>query len=134
MLELLAVHRDLVLAQIDVEYEATEGRLIPKLHLDRERDKGIIKKKLAQTLKEFGILACEVCGFDFTTHYGALGENFIECHHKKPLHTLFEGEKTRTSDLALLCSNCHRMIHRKKEWLSVEELRSIVLGMRVPTT
>ena len=25
----------------------------------------------------------------------------------------------------ILCSNCHRMIHRKKKWLTIEELKSI---------
>ncbi|MEX2447811.1 MAG: hypothetical protein WD404_03595 [Solirubrobacterales bacterium] len=29
-----------------------------------------------------------------------------------------------SEDLALLCANCHRMVHAKRPWLSVEQLRS----------
>lgn len=37
--------------------------------------------------------------------------------------------KTRLADLALVCSNCHRMIHRRpREWLTVEELAALVRG------
>jgi putative restriction endonuclease len=36
---------------------------------------------------------------------------------------LKDGDTTRLEDLALLCANCHRMIHRASPWLSVEELR-----------
>ena len=28
--------------------------------------------------------------------------------------------------LALLCANCHRMIHRRSPWLSVDELKSVL--------
>lgn len=31
--------------------------------------------------------------------------------------------RTRLSDLALLCSNCHRMIHRRRPFASIDELR-----------
>jgi putative restriction endonuclease len=36
------------------------------------------------------------------------------------------GEKTKNEDLALLCSNCHRIVHRKKPWLSVEKLSELI--------
>jgi len=38
-----------------------------------------------------------------------------------------DGEaKTRLDDLALLCSNCHRMVHVRRPWLSMAELKQIV--------
>ncbi len=56
---------------------------------------------------------CECCGFNFFETYGTLGEKYIECHHIKPLAEFNkEGEKVGLEGLALLCSNCHRMIHR----------------------
>jgi predicted HNH restriction endonuclease len=58
--------------------------------------------------------------------YGARGKDFIECHHTKPVSELAVGEKTRLTDLVLLCSNCHRIVHRKKPWLGIDELREIV--------
>ncbi|SLH34430.1 HNH endonuclease [Mycobacteroides abscessus subsp. abscessus] len=49
----------------------------------------------------------------------------LECHHIVPLHV--SGETvTKLSDLVLLCSNCHRMIHHGSRWLSPEELREVV--------
>ena len=68
-------------------------------------------------------LKCEVCGFDFEDVYGELGAGYIEVHHKKPVS---EGEHITdlNNDLAMLCSNCHRMIHRGKDhMITVEELR-----------
>jgi 5-methylcytosine-specific restriction enzyme A len=38
------------------------------------------------------------------------------------------------ADLALLCSNCHRMIHRTKQWLTVEELKKLVERQRKLTS
>ena len=39
-----------------------------------------------------------------------------------------EGVKTRLSDLALVCANCHRMIHARRPWLSIEGLRDLRKG------
>ena len=60
---------------------------------------------------------------DLSKTYGDLGEGFIECHHKVPVSELKPGAKTKLSDLAVLCANCHRMLHRRRPWLSVDELR-----------
>jgi hypothetical protein len=57
--------------------------------------------------------------------YGVHGADYIECHHRIPLHVTGETQ-TRLADLALLCSNCHRMIHRTKQWLKVEDLKELV--------
>ena len=62
----------------------------------------------------------------FGDHYGQHGEGFIECHHTRPAHTLKPGDKTKISDLRLLCANCHRMIHAKRQWLSIEQLIAIL--------
>lgn len=71
-------------------------------------------------------LKCEVCGFDFEEVYGKLGAGYIEVHHKKPVS---EGERITDldNDLAMLCSNCHRMIHRgTNHMITVEELKDII--------
>ncbi len=71
---------------------------------------------------------CMVCGFDFKEVYGELGRNYIEVHHLTSLHSLQEEvEININSDLAVVCSNCHRMIHRNKEIvIPIEELQKIV--------
>jgi 5-methylcytosine-specific restriction enzyme A len=77
-------------------------------------------------LKAKGDLACEVCDFDFSARYGERGDGFIECHHTKPLADGSPGEKTKLSDLALVCANCHRMIHRARPWLNVDQLKTLL--------
>ena len=101
-----------------------EGKVIYKLHKYKERNSKINRKKKDQYLKKLGKLDCEVCGFDFYEKYGELGKGFMECHHRKPLYQI-EGESDTTlDDLALVCSNCHRMLHRDLDTLSVEGLRN----------
>ena len=110
------------------EEEGDEGQVLTRVHRYRERDTKLVNRKKEQILRRIGALRCEVCGFDFSRMYGERGRLFIECHHAKPLADLRPGERTRLSDLRLLCANCHRMIHRKRPWLSVEELQRLVGG------
>jgi 5-methylcytosine-specific restriction protein A len=66
---------------------------------------------------------CVVCGFDFGQVYGPLGEGFIHVHHLTPVHTVGEEyELNPEEDLRPVCPNCHSMLHRKKETLSIQEL------------
>ncbi|MEF2554374.1 HNH endonuclease [Aurantimonas sp. A2-1-M11] len=108
--------------------EATEGRLLTVLHTRRERNRALVQKRKEAALKATGRLQCEACDFDFHERYGERGDGFIEVHHTQPLHTLAEETKTRLEDLALVCANCHRMIHRTRHWLSIAELRSVLGG------
>ncbi|MDA1777978.1 MULTISPECIES: HNH endonuclease [Bacillus cereus group] len=72
--------------------------------------------------------SCKACGFNFEKVYGERGKDFIEIHHLKPLFTLGkESDIDPENDLIPVCSNCHRMIHRKKdEVLDIEELQGIL--------
>ncbi|MFE6038779.1 HNH endonuclease [Streptomyces sp. NPDC056452] len=111
---------------LDDNVGAPEGRVLYRRHRTRERDKGLRKKKIASVLKRGGALSCEACGFNFGKVYGERGEGYIECHHVVPLHEAGEGT-TKLADLALICSNCHRMIHRSAPWPTPAELRLLVL-------
>lgn len=106
--------------------EALEGRVLTRLHKTRERNRRLVAQRKEIAMRDRGRLVCEVCGFDFALVFGARGEGFIEVHHTKPIHLLHAGEKTRLADLALVCSNCHRMIHARKGWLTIEQLREII--------
>ncbi|MCF8719809.1 HNH endonuclease [Nitrospina gracilis] len=108
------------------EEESEEGKVLSRLHRVRERDPELVKKKKKQFLKANGRLFCEVCGFDFQEKYGERGEGFIECHHTQFLSERDESNKTRLVDLVLVCSNCHRIIHRRKPWLTDSQLRSLI--------
>jgi len=114
-------------AQADPETaEAVEGALLTRLHRFRERDRKLVERKKRSVQEAKGRLECEACGFDFAEAYGTRGEGFIECHHLKPLAALAGQRNTRLSDLALVCANCHRMIHSKQPWLTIEELVSLM--------
>ena len=102
-----------------------EGRPIYKIHRVRERDPKLVKQKKDHVLNSKGCLECEVCGFDFQRTYGEIGYGFVECHHIDPLKFRGEGTLTTIEDLALLCSNCHRMIHNRHKWLKIEELKAL---------
>lgn len=105
--------------------EAPEGRVLTRLHRYRERNRELTKAKKKQVLKQRGRLECEACTFAFVDKYGVAGEGVIDCHHTNPVHTLGEeGGVTRVEDLALLCSNCHRILHAARPWLTLAQLRA----------
>jgi predicted HNH restriction endonuclease len=110
--------------------DTTEGKEKYVRHKTRERDPAIVKEKKSQFLQEHGRTFCEACGFDFKKAYGTRGDGFIECHHNIPLHSI-EGEtQTKISDLTLLCSNCHRMVHRTSDWLTFQQLKKLLVSPR----
>ena len=104
-------------------YEGEEGGVIVRLHKRYERDPRLIAEK-KRAAKAAGELLCQVCGFDFERRYGELGADFIEVHHTRPIHTLKPGSKTKLEDLATLCSNCHRMAHRRRVPLSLADIKA----------
>jgi hypothetical protein len=103
---------------IDLLLAGKEGRVRLLTHLVRERNRALVDAKKKAVLASTGRLACEVCGFEFGTTYGALGEGFCEVHHLAPLAESDEGTATTLAGLAVLCSNCHRVIHRSDPMLT----------------
>ncbi|QZY56652.1 HNH endonuclease [Crassaminicella profunda] len=110
----------------DEAKEYPEGKKAYRIHRVIERNQKVIKEAKEQFAREHdGRLFCEACTFDFTQVYGDRGKDFIEGHHKKLVSEMKEGEKTRIEDIVMLCSNCHKMIHRKP-LLSVKELAELI--------
>ncbi len=106
--------------------EAEEGSVVSVMHLLRERDHSLIREK-KRLARQRGPLKCSLCGFDFEKIYGDLGCNFIEVHHLTPLATYNKlGQSTSLDDLILVCSNCHRMLHRINKPNAVEVLNHIL--------
>ena len=103
-------------------FAVTEGREKLLIHIERERNPKIIKQKKKRILSETGKLICEVCKFDFVSRYGELGKGFCEVHHKNPLSEVDNETQTSLEDLAIVCANCHRMIHRSQPMMSIEEI------------
>jgi 5-methylcytosine-specific restriction protein A len=87
----------------------------------------------ARQAKRFHGTACQACDLDFGEYYGNLGKGFIEAHHLRPIGALEEGVPVRydiASDFSVLCSNCHRMIHRTPDPSDLAALRAFVRANR----
>lgn len=106
-----------------------EGKIGWYLHRRRERSGQAVIDAKAEA-KKLGRFHCWVCKFDFAKVYGDLGEDFIECHHTLPVFSLPENAQTKISDLAMVCSNCHRMLHRIRPMMSIQELSELVKKLR----
>ena len=121
------VSRPIEIEQDEEEFE--EGRVLTKIHKIRERSQSLTREKKADVLKESGRLECETCGFDFHKFYGSLGQGVAECHHTKPVSELKKGGKTKKSELSILCSNCHTVIHKSKPMMTVPQLKKHILSL-----
>lgn len=123
--------------EIESESELDEGleegaeKTLLKLHKFKERKPELIARAKLLAIQE-NRLFCEACNFNFEISYPEIGNGFIECHHRNPIST--GGiRKTKIEDLALVCANCHRMLHRKSangKYLLVEDLKKIILNLR----
>jgi hypothetical protein len=102
---------------------ASEGRRQLFTHYRVERNRSLIERKKNAARKATGGLACEVCNFDFST-YEKLGEGFCEVHHLRPLSELASNVHTSLEDLAIVCANCHRMIHRNGQARLLSSVRA----------
>jgi len=109
-----------------LEFSTPEGRERLVTHLRRERSSRLVTAKKEAVFAAKGKLSCEACTFTFEDKYGWLGKNYCEVHHRNPL-SISDERETSLNDLAILCSNCHRMIHRTEPMLSVEKFREIYL-------
>ena len=130
-LRLLAESNNIIEAiQSDIESEMiedgnfyTEGA-VKNFHGKRYERNAINRRKAI----EIHGTTCLVCGFNFGDFYGDRGKDFIEVHHLRPISTV--GEEVvidPQTDLAPVCANCHRMIHRNKdEILSIEQLKNMI--------
>jgi 5-methylcytosine-specific restriction enzyme A len=114
--ELLKIYQALVDSDDTTreEEELPVGAGTEDLRKFREHKRLERNRKLADSAKKYHGYNCQACGFNFFSTYGVLGNNFIEAHHLRSL-SKFKGtviELDPRTDFAVLCPNCHRMIHR----------------------
>jgi len=102
-----------------------EGKRMLRNHVCRERNYQVIKEAKERLQK--GKLICQICEFNFEIRYGEIGVDYIEGHHIIPVSELEEGAKTKIEDIVLVCSNCHKMLHRRRPWLKVGELKELLI-------
>ncbi len=110
------------------ELSVNEGKLKLITHYIKERNPIIVREKKKQAIQN-NILYCEVCSFSFKGTYDA---EYIECHHINPISESNGEIETMLSDLALVCANCHRMLHKmhNNRYLTIEQLRERMISLR----
>lgn len=70
--------------------------------------------------------SCAVCDFNFEQVYGDIGKEFIHVHHITQVAKVGKTYKVDPiNDLRPVCANCHAMLHRKKDGVSIEYLKSL---------
>jgi 5-methylcytosine-specific restriction protein A len=103
-----------------------EGKIVERVHKTRERKPEVITLAKKNFLENHKKLYCIVCGFDFENVYGERGQGYIEAHHTIPVSEMKVGDTTKVKDIALVCSNCHKMLHRTRPWLKMDELKNLL--------
>jgi 5-methylcytosine-specific restriction enzyme A len=81
----------------------------------------LVKKKLGTR--------CMGCLFELRELYGPVAAGFIEAHHLIPLSNLDDDTVIRFDPerhFAVLCPNCHRIIHRMDDCSDIDALRTLV--------
>lgn len=101
-------------AELPEEVAALDGAEQIRMVRHRKREAWKRQEKIQQALTETGRLRCEVpgCGFDFLKRYGEIGYGYAQVHHLNLLSDATQPTKTMLKDLAIVCANCHAMIHR----------------------
>ena len=122
---LLLASKDLLPTASTAEEDDEKGFDYEDLTKLKEHKRIERNRKLAEKAKKFHGYTCQACGFNFEERYGEIGKGFIEAHHLTPLSEL-KGQKIPLDpqkDFAVLCSNCHRMIHRSEYVSDVAKFR-----------
>lgn len=105
---------------------AAEGGVRMALRRHRARERWLRDAKLEEAKRKHqGRLPCEACRFDFLDTYGEIGRDFAHVHHLKPLGDRTRPTLTKLDDLAVVCANCHAMLHRGGEHRSLTGLLDI---------
>jgi hypothetical protein len=76
----------------------------------RSRNAGL---RLAALQRAGGV--CEGCGVNFAKKHGELGRHCLVVHHKRQFKDTDQPVETKLPDLAVVCANCHMMIHVNRD-------------------
>lgn len=116
----LALYDDLMNSETASEAESiVEGDEPENIHFEDATKFRVHKRiernsKLAKDAKKIHGYSCQACGLNFREKYGDIGKDYIEAHHLEPISSLMGKKVSRDPkrDFVVLCSNCHRMIHK----------------------
>ena len=99
-------------ASLAAASSSTEGDRRLRSHYVRERSTRLRADKLNAFRATHGQLHCEICRQNETERYPKpCGDKLFEVHHLAPLSGASTPIRTTLDDLAVLCANCHRLVH-----------------------
>ena len=105
-----------------VALEAVEGLAQEVVVLSRARSGALRKAALARAKG-----TCEACEVRFGSVLGGRGVRVLQVHHRQQLAMNDVPRVTKVKDLAVVCANCHALLHMQpKRALTVEKLRSLL--------
>ncbi len=89
------------------------------------------KTKRSRRLRDLAFKAargvCCVCRRDYSTLLGGRGVRVLQVHHRDQLAARDAPSLTKVKDLAVVCANCHLLLHLDpKNALSVEDLQEML--------
>ncbi|HEY2412056.1 MAG TPA: hypothetical protein VGI40_07425 [Pirellulaceae bacterium] len=91
----------------------------------------LLRTKRSQKLRKAALLLargkCCVCNLNFLQLLKGRGVRVLQVHHRDQLSVRKVPSVTKQSDLAVVCANCHLLLHLDpKKALSVEQLRKML--------
>jgi len=108
--------------------EFPEGAILTGVHRRIERNRQL-RIALIQDRRKKNLLRCDACLRTNPTSETRFDDAIFDAHHLLPLSAIGT-TKTKISDTALLCANCHRIIHRLSttsgRWASVNDVKAAI--------
>jgi 5-methylcytosine-specific restriction protein A len=109
-------------SSVEVPDEARTGTESKRYrwHLRAEgRNRAVVRR--AKELRDY---SCQVCGRRFVDEFGELGKRCVDAHHLSPFSELDSRPRNldARTDFAVVCANCHRMLHSETPPVAPEEL------------
>jgi 5-methylcytosine-specific restriction protein A len=89
-----------------VDVAAVEGTLTEARHYTRKRD-----RRLRALALERARGICEACEREYGVLLDGLGHRVLQVHHRRQLGATDAPRITSLKDLAVVCANCHALIH-----------------------
>lgn len=110
------------------EDEFPEGVVLTRVHRRIERSSRL-RAALIRDRRKRNLLRCDACLRVNPTSEARFDDAIFDAHHLAPLSEIGTS-RTKISDIALLCANCHRIIHRLSastgKWASVNDVKAAI--------
>jgi 5-methylcytosine-specific restriction protein A len=114
--------------RVSVAPKEAKGKEVRRLawHLVAEGRNSVIARR-AKAIQGY---QCQVCGYQPPEELGNSGRRCIEAHHLTPFKDLDERPRhlDPERDFAIVCANCHRLLHSEYPPMSATQLRKLLGG------